>query len=567
VQLDAEYRVPVEHHNPMETFATTVIWEPDGMLTVYDKNQGVQNVQAYLCTLFGLSKANVRVLTPFMGGGFGVGLRPQYQSFLAVLAAHVLKRSVRVSLTRQQMFSQSYRPVTWQRVAVGAAADGTLDALVHEAVAATSRFEDYSEPVVDWSGMLYKCENVRLDYKIAKLDLNTPADMRAPGAAWGLFALECAMDELAVKLRMDPIELRLRNYSDTDGNTGLPYSSKALRECYRQAAERFGWFRRNPEPRSMRKDDALIGWGMATGVWEAGQVPSSAKAVLSAGGKLTVSSATEDIGTGTYTIMTQIAAEELGVPIEDVTFELGDSSLPPAFLEGGSLTASSVGSAVKAACHKVRERLFTLARNVDNSPLANVALQDVTFADGRIRARTDPSRTVAFTDAMRHGRLAVIEEEATTEGSAEQRRYARNTHSAVFVEVRVDEALGTIQVARVVSAAAVGRVLNPKTARSQLLGGVVWGIGMALEEESVLDHAFGRFMNHSFAEYHVPVNADVHDIDIIFVEEPDEIVNSLGAKGLGEIALLGVAAAIANAVFHATGKRIRELPITLDKVM
>jgi xanthine dehydrogenase YagR molybdenum-binding subunit len=567
VQLDAEYRVPVEHHNPMETFATTVIWEPDGKLTVYDKNQGVQNVQAYLCTMFGLSKANVRVLTPFMGGGFGVGLHPQYQSFLAVLAARVLKRSVRVSLTRQQMFSQSYRPVTWQRVAVGAAPDGTLEALVHEAVAATSRFEDYSEPVVDWSGMLYKCENVRLDYKIATLDLNTPADMRAPGAAWGLFALECAMDELAVKLRMDPVELRLRNYSDTDGNSGLPYSSKALRECYRQGAERFGWSRRNPEPRSMRKDDGLIGWGMATGVWDAGQVPSSAKAVLSADGKLTVSSATEDIGTGTYTIMTQVAAEELGVPIEDVTFELGDSSLPPAFLEGGSLTASSVGSAVKAACDKVRERLFTLARNVDNSPLANVALQDVTFADGRIRARTDPSRAVAFTDAMRHGRLAVIEEEASTEGSAKQRQYARNTHSAVFVEVRVDEALGTIQVARVVSAAAVGRVLNPKTARSQLLGGVVWGIGMALEEESVIDQVFGRFMNHSFAEYHVPVNADVHDIDIIFVEEPDEIVNPLGAKGLGEIALLGVASAIANAVFHATGKRIRNLPITLDKVI
>jgi xanthine dehydrogenase YagR molybdenum-binding subunit len=566
-RVDTEYRVLLEHHNPMETFATTVIWKPDGKLTVYDKNQGVQNVQAYLCALFSLPKANVRVLTPFVGGGFGCGLHPQYQSFLAVLAAGVLQRSVRVSLTRQQMFSLSYRPITWQRVALGAAADGKLEALVHEAVSATSSFEDYTEPIVDWSGMLYACNNVTLDYKVAKLDLNTPQDMRAPGAASGLYALECAMDELAVKLRMDPLELRLKNYAEKDGNTDLPYSSKALRDCFRLGAERFGWSGRNPQPRSMRKDDILIGWGMASAVWEAGHVPASAKAILSAEGKLTVSSATEDIGTGTYTIMSQIAAEEMGVPIEHVSFELGDSSLPPAFLEGGSLTAGSVGSAVKAVCGKLRERLFTLAQNVDNSPLARAALQDVVFADGQIRLRTDTSRAVAFSDAMRRGRLAVIEEEASTDISAKQQQYSRNAHSAIFAEVRVDGDLGTIQVTRVVSAAAVGRVLNPKTARSQLLGGVVWGIGMALEEESVIDHAFGRIMNHSLGEYHVPVNADVHDIDIIFVEEPDEIVNALGAKGLGEIGIVGVAAAIANAVFHATGKRVRELPITLDKLM
>jgi xanthine dehydrogenase YagR molybdenum-binding subunit len=566
-QIDAEYRVPAEHHNPMELFGTTVIIEPDGKLTVYDKNQGVQNVQEYLCALFGLSKDDVRVLTPFMGGGFGSGLHPQYQAFLAVLAARALKRSVRVSLTRQQMFSHCYRPITWQRVALGAAPDGELDALVHEAVGGTSRFEDYTEPVVDWSGMLYKCDNVTLDYKIARLDLNTPADMRGPGAAWGLYALECAMDELAVKLRMDPLELRLRNYADTDGNSGLPYSSKALRECYRQGAERFGWARRNPEPRSMREGDMLVGWGMATAMWEAGQVATSAKAVLTAAGQLTVSSATEDIGTGTYTIMTQIAADTLGLPLEHVTFELGDSSLPKAFLEGGSLTAASVGSAVKAACDKVGVRLLELARKIDKSPLADAAVDGVVFADGQIRLRSDPSRSVSITDAMRHGKLDVIEEEASTDVSAKQKQYARNAHSAVFVEVHVDADLGTIQVRRVVSAVAAGRILNPKTARSQLLGGVVWGIGMALEEESVIDHTFGRFMNHSLAEYHVPVNADIHDIDVIFVDEQDEIVNALGVKGLGEIALIGVASAIANAVYHATGKRIRELPITLDKVM
>ena len=566
-QVDVEYLAPVEHHNPMEIFATTVIREDDGKLTVYDKTQGVQNVRHFLCKVFGLSEDDVRVLAPFVGGGFGIGLRPQYQVVLAVLAAQVLKRSVRVSLTRQQMFSLTYRPATWQRIVLAAARDGKLESLVHEAVAVTSRFEDYNEPVVDWSGMLYECENVTLDYKLAKVDLNTPADMRAPGAVWGLYALECAMDELAVKLNVDPIELRLKNYAETDRNVGLPYSSKALRECYRQGAERFGWARRDPEPRSMREGSALVGWGMASGVWESAQAPASAKAVLTADGTLSVSSATEDIGTGTYTVMAQIAADTLGLPIERVTFTLGDSSLPHAPVEGGSFTVSSVGSAVKAVCVKVRARLFDLARKVDNSPFADAALDGVLFADGHVRSRSDPSRAISFSSAMRHGGLDVIEEEASTAPSDKQQQYARNSHSAVFVEVHVDADLGTIQVTRVVSAVAVGRVINPKTARSQVLGGVVWGIGMALEEEGAIDHAFGRFMNHNLAEYHVPVNADVHDIDVIFVDEPDEIVNALGAKGIGEIGLVGVAAAIANAVYHATGKRIRTLPITLDKVM
>jgi xanthine dehydrogenase YagR molybdenum-binding subunit len=567
VQLDVEYRAPAEHHNPMENFGSTVIRAEDGKLTVYDKTQGVLSVHGYLCSEFGYANDEIRVLAPFVGGAFGVGLRPQYQVYLAVLAAHTLKRSVRVALTRQQMFSLTYRPPTWQRVALGAAPDGKLQAIVHEAVAGTSRFEDYAEPVVDWSGMLYQCDNVTLVYKLAKLDLNSPADMRAPGAAWGLYALECAMDELAVKLRMDPIELRLKNYTDKDLNLGLPYSSKALRECYRQGAERFGWTRRNPEPRSMRDGDTLIGWGMASAAWDAAQMPASARAVFTADGKLTVSSATEDIGTGTYTIMTQIAAQTLGLPLEQVTFQLGDSSLPNAPLEGGSFTASSVGTAVKAACEKVCERLFELARKAANSPFADAALDSVTFADGHIRSRSDPSRSVSFADAMRSARLDVVEAEASTDVTKKQERYARNTHAAVFAEVRVDPDLGTIQVSRVVSAVAGGRVLNPKTARSQVMGGVVWGIGMALEEESVIDQTFGRFMNHSLAEYHVAVNADVHDIDVIFVEEHDDIVNPLGAKGLGEIGIVGVAAAIANAVYHATGKRIRELPITLDKLM
>ncbi|HYR83897.1 MAG TPA: xanthine dehydrogenase family protein molybdopterin-binding subunit [Terriglobia bacterium] len=568
VRLEAEYSGPAEHHNPMEPFATTVVWEDGGKITVYDKTQGPLNNQKYVCKVFELRSDDVCVLSPFVGGGFGSGLRPQYQLFLAVMAALGLRRSVRVSLTRQQMFTFGHRPQILQRIALGASTDGTLKALMHEAIAETSRFEDYSEQVVNWSGELYSCKNVKLGYKLVQLDVYTPSDMRAPGAAWGLYAIESAMDELAYKLRMDPLELRLKNYTEKDPNTGKKFSSKELRECYRQGAERFGWSGRNPEPRSMRAGESLIGWGMATGIWEAWQLPGSAKAVLTADGKLTVGSATADIGTGTYTIMTQIAAETLGLPIADVTFQLGDSRLPASPVEGGSFTAATIGSAVKAVCEAVRKKVFLLARRMKNSPLAHVRLKEVTFADGYIRLQSDPKVEVSITDAVRHGKARRIEEEtAVVPNLAKQSRYTRHSHTAVFAEVKVDEDLATIEVSRVVIAVAGGRILNPKTARSQIMGGIVWGIGMALEEQSVIDQKFGRFMNHNLAEYHVPVNADVHDIDVIFVEERDSIVNPLGVKGLGELGIVGTAAAIANAVFHATGYRVRDLPVTLDKLL
>jgi xanthine dehydrogenase YagR molybdenum-binding subunit len=567
-RLEAEYTSPFEHHNPMETFATTVVWENDGKMTVYDKTQGVQNIHGYICNIFGLSKDDVRVVSPFVGGAFGSGLRPQYQVFLAVMAARELKRPVRVTMTRQQMFTFGHRPETIQKVSLGAAADGKLEALIHTALAETSRFEDYTEQVVHWSGMLYQCDNARFEHKVAQLDVYTPIDMRAPGATWGVYAIECAMDELAYKLGIDPLELRLKNYAEKDQNQDKPYSSKELRECYRQGAEKFGWSRRNPSPGAMQDGDRLIGWGMATGVWEAMRFAAGAKAVLTADGKLKVSSATADIGTGTYTIMTQIAAETLGLPIENVTFELGDSSLPEAPVEGGSFTAATVGPAVKVVCDAVRVKLSELAQKVEKSPLTGARLEDLVFSDGRISLSGDASKFVSITDAMRHGGVSSIEEEAgASPDEQKQSQYAHNTHSAIFAEVKVDQDLGVIQVTRVVSAVAAGRILNPKTARSQVMGGIVWGIGSALEEESVMDQNFGRFINHNLAEYHVPVNADTHEIDVIFVEEKDSIVNPLGVKGLGEIGIIGVAAAIANAVFHATGKRIRKLPITLDKLL
>jgi xanthine dehydrogenase YagR molybdenum-binding subunit len=388
--------------------------------------------------------------------------------------------------------------------------------------------------------------------------------MRAPSAAPALFALESAMDELAVALALDPLELRLRCYSDRDQHDDRPYSSKALRECYRQGAEAFGWSKRNPEPRSMREGSDLVGWGMATGVWEALQVPITVRIALGANGHAEVACATSDIGTGTYTIMAQVAADMLGLPLDNISIKLGDSSLPQSPVEGGSWIAASVANGIAATAQAISDELLRLAKRLPNSPLAHAAPEDVALADGKLASKRDPSRAVSVADAMRHGTVDRIERELTT-NPAEDPTRAHNVHSAVFAEVKVDEQLGVIRVTRVVSAVAAGRILNTKTASSQILGGVVWGIGMALHEETLVDHRLGRIMNANIAEYHVPVNADIHDIKVIFVDEPDDS-NPLGLKGVGEIGIVGVAAAVANAVYHATGTRVRDLPITLDKL-
>ena len=566
VRHEAEYFIPTEHHNPMELFASTVIWEGNGKLTVYDKTQGVQNVQRYLCSAFRMKPETVRVMSPYMGGGFGAGLRPQYQVALAVLASLALERSVRLVLTRQQMYALGYRPATIEHLALGAKTGGTLDAIIHEAIAVTSQYEDFSRNDTAWSGQLYKSANAKYVHRLARLDLPTPSDMRAPGAATGIYALECAMDELAVALKLDPLELRLRCYSDRDQNDDVPYTSKKLRECYRQGAEAFGWDKRNPEPRSMRDGGELVGWGMATGIWEALQMETAVRIVLTANGHAEVACAFSDIGTGTYTIMAQVAADLLGLPLDNITVRLGDSTLPHAPVEGGSWTAASVSHAIAKTADALRKELLRLAKKMPNSPLASAKPDGVILADGRLVESTKPHRSVSVADAMRHGSLDRIERESTNRFK-DNGSHARNTHSAIFAEVKIDEQLGVIRVTRVVNAVAAGRILNTKTAHSQIMGSVVWGIGMALHEETLVDHNFGRVMNANIAEYHVPVNADVHDIEVIFVDEPDDMVNPLGIKGVGEIGIVGVAAAIANAIYHATGKRVRDLPITLDKLL
>ncbi|HEA29870.1 MAG TPA: xanthine dehydrogenase family protein molybdopterin-binding subunit [Leeuwenhoekiella sp.] len=566
IKIEAAYLQPREYHNPMEPFATVAQWDADEeRFLIYDKIQGVASSQGYIAGIFNMEKEKVRVLSEFVGGGFGSGLRPQYQLFFAAMAAKVLNLPVKVVMTRKQMFSFGHRPACFQEFKLSTDKNGKLTSIQHKAYGETSQFEKYTETIVDWSGLMYACENVELNYKLVPLDVYTPNDMRAPGGTTGMYGLECAMDELAVKAGIDPLELRLINYAEKDQNEGKPFSSKELKACYSRAAEKFGWKNRKAEPRSHKEGHTLIGYGMATGVWEALQQKASAKAIFTAEGHLTVSAATADIGTGTYTVMAQIAAETVGLPLEHVTFKLGDSTLPKSPIEGGSWTVSSVGSAVKMVCVSLREKIYARAQETHPELFAESMIEDARFEKGELSIRD--GRAVSFMEILNADERKSIETSVNSEPAENRDNYSCYTHSCVMVEVHVDEDLGMIRVPRVVNAIAGGKIINPKTAESQILGGVTWGIGMAIEEEGMMDDREGRIMNANLAEYHMPINADVQEIDVIFVEEKDEIVNPLGAKGLGEIGMVGTAAAIANAVYNATGKRIRELPITLDKLL
>lgn len=566
IKVEATFTSAANHHNPMEMFATTVAWDGDGKITVYDKTQGSQNVQLYLKQALGFKMKNVRVVNAYVGGAFGSGLRPQHSVFLAVLAAKALKRSIRLMLTRAQMFSLAYRPDTTQTVGLACDDTGRLQAVRHTAIAATSRREDHQETVVNWSGMLYQSRTARFGHKLVKVDTVSPTDMRAPGAAIGVFGLESAMDDLSYAAGLDPLAIRLRNYADHEQITNREFTSKALKSCYSEGAERFGWWDREPEPRSMRQGHELIGYGMAGGIWDArvAPMPTRARATWRGDGTLEVAAAASDIGTGTYTILAQIAAEAFGVDAASVVVKLGDSTLPFNPVEGGSWMAASTGAAVDKACRKLKSTLIRTARNLPG--VDGLRLRDVTFSGGAMHAE-GLARPIPIPEVLEEGGHVELAETGTNmPDMLGERRHVGYAHSAVFVEARVDEDLGVLRIPRVVTTIAAGRILNPKTARSQILGGVVMGLGHALHEEALTDHRLGRLMNHNFAEYHIPANADVGDIDVIFVEEPDHRVSPLGVKGLGEIGLVGVAAAVANAIFHATGGRVRELPITIDKI-
>jgi xanthine dehydrogenase YagR molybdenum-binding subunit len=537
IEVDRTYVIPRENHNPIEMHATLAAWDGDH-LTLWDKTQWVHNTADEIAAVFGIPRANVRVVSPFVGGAFGSGLRTWSHVTLAALGARVAGRPVKVMLSRREMYyGVGYRPHTIQRVVLAASREGRLASIVHEGRQETSSYEEFTEALLDASRFLYACPNVRTRHRLARMNVHTPTYMRAPGEASGMFALESAMDELATALNLDPVALRVRNEPMLDEFEKLPFSSRSTRECYRAAAERFGWERRAPRPRSMRDGRWLIGWGMATATYPMNFAAASASARLLPDGRAEVASAASDMGPGTWTAMTQVAADALGLPIERVKFMLGDTRLPRAPAHGGSMTMASVGSAVQSACRKARA-----------AALARGAGQDLVEAMRRIGE--------------------AVEAQADVEPGDEDQRFSMHAFGAVFAEVAVDPDLGETRVRRIVGAYGAGRIVNPKTARSQCIGGMIGGIGMALMEHSVVDERNGRIPNANFAEYAIPVHADAPPVmDVIFVEEDDPHVNPLGVKGIGEIAMVGVAPAIANAVFHATGKRIRELPITPDKLL
>jgi len=566
--VEAVYRTPVEHHNAMEPHATVALWNDDGLL-IYDSTQGVQGSAQTIGKYFGLQPKEVHLIDPFVGGGFGSKGQSWPHSTIAAIAAKMVGRPVKIAITRRQMFtSNGHRPATRQAEVLGADKDGKLVAIQHLAVNHVSASDTFVEPTGSLASMLYSCPNVDIGHQLVRVNVDPPTYMRAPGESSGSFAIETAMDEMAWACGLDPLEFRLRNYAETDESEKKPYSSKSLRECYRQASEAFGWSRRNPEVGKMRNGRWLVGYGMATASYPANCRPASAKAVMTAEGRVRVTCATQDLGTGTYTILTQIAAEELGIDRSLVRVEIGDSLFPMGPGSGGSCSAASVGSSVQETARGLRRALLEMAAATPNSPLTGAAPDAMEVSAGRVSLKSDSHKSLTYSEILRRNNKESIEHQGNTKRSDEaSKSHSMHAFGAQFCEVHVDPDLRMIRVARWSGAFAVGKVLNAKTLTSQLHGGIVWGIGMGLLEETILDPNLGRYINTNLAEYHVPVNRDIPPIDIHLIEEQDLLVSPVGVKGAGEIGITGAAAAIGNAVYHATGKRVRDLPITIDKIL
>jgi len=568
VRIEAEYTIPTQHHQPLEPHAIIAVWEAEDKLTVYDKNQGVKSAQGQLAQAFKLPRENVQVISKYIGGAFGSGIRVWPHTMAAVMAAKQLKRPVKLVLGREQMFtSVGYRPYTKQKISIAASKDGRLAGIVHEGTGQTSMYEEHLERTVLASRALYACPHVATRYRLLPLDVSTPTWMRGPGDATGMFALESAMDELAFTLKMDPLEFRLKNYAETDPERKLPWSAKSLRECYELGAEKFRWKNRMQEPRSVTQNGLLMGYGMASSLYGFHRHPSKARAVMLADGSVTVQSATMDIGPGTGTAMTRIAAKVLGVNAKKIRFESGHSALPDAPGQNGSSTIPSVGSAVHVACEALKDKLIGLAREMPRGNRTGSQEWSGIVRNGEVFGSADDKEGVSYADILKYHHLNELEVTEESKSGAERDQYSMYSFGCHFVEVLVNPLTGEVRVTRVVTCADVGAIINYKTARSQSIGGIVGGIGMALMEHSAMDHRFGRYVTTDFASYHIPVHADVPAIEVYYIDKPDVHVNPIGSKGLGEIAIVGVAAAIANAVFHATGKRVRELPITPEKLI
>jgi xanthine dehydrogenase YagR molybdenum-binding subunit len=529
VRHDATYTTPYEHNNPLEPHATVAIWDDDGV-TLYDSNQGPHNIQPDVAKAFGLQPERVRVIAPYVGGGFGSKAFTHPHVILAVMAAKIAGRPVKLALTRHQMFSLvGYRTPTIQRLRLGADADGRLTAIAHDVVEQTSTIEEFAEQTAVATRMMYAAPNRLTTHRLAKLDVPTPTIFRAPGETPGMYALESAMDEMAIACGLDPVEFRVRNEPEIDPDTKHPFSSRGLVQCLREGARRFGWDGRDPQPRVRREGNWYVGTGVAASTYPTRRRPSQSLVRVDRHGRYDVLIDASDIGTGTWTALTQIAADALDVPVEQVHLQIGDSALPKAPGAGGSMGITSWGSAICDAAQKLRVRLHD-------------DYGGIVPADG-LEAHGDVGQ------------------------NPEAERYSMHAYGAQFAELRVDADTGEVRVPRLLGVFAVGRVINAKTGRSQLIGGMTMGLSMALHEETILDPRFGHFANHDLAEYHIATNADTLAIEAHWIDEDDPHVNPMGAKGIGEIGMTGTAAAIANAVYHATGIRVRDLPITLDKLL
>jgi xanthine dehydrogenase YagR molybdenum-binding subunit len=560
VKLDVNYSTPIEHHNPMEPSATTAVWQGN-KLTLYDASQHVMGAQKAVADTFGIPQENVQVIARFIGGGFGCKFPVREHVILAAMAAQQVKRPVKLALSRQQMFnSVGCRPYSLQKIRLGATKDGKLTAIAHEITTQTNIAKEFVEHVGGATNMIYNAPNVLVTHRAVPLNMVVPTIMRAPGETPGMYALESAIDELAYKLNIDPIELRIINDPPQDPYKNLPWSSRSLVESLREGAKRFGWEKRNPKPGSMRDGRYLVGYGVATATYPTNRQAATARVRILPNGNVLVQIAATDIGTGTYTILAQVAAEVLQVSPDKVAVEIGDSELPPSPGSGGSWGAASYGSAVYEASMALKDKMVSL------SALKNLKATELEVRDGGIFSK-DASKGETFAEIIGRNKLKEVSAQVESKPDDARKKYSMHSFGAQFAEVKVDPINGMVKVSRFLGAFGVGKILNQKTARSQMIGGIVWGISQALHEESILDDRYGNFVNHNLAEYHIPVNADIPDIEVVFIEENDPYINPLGVKGVGEIGIVGAGAAVANAIYHATGKRIRDLPITPDKLI
>jgi xanthine dehydrogenase YagR molybdenum-binding subunit len=568
-RIEAIYETPAQYHNAMEPHAIVAQWNGDA-LSIDTPSQGMAMAQARIGELLGIPPENIHIRSPFLGGGFGSKGLITGPQLLGILAARLVGRPVKLVLTREQMYGPvGHRPPTRQTIRMGADADGALAAIEHRARIATSTFDDFYEPAADASHSLYASRAIATAHEAVRLDTGTPIFMRAPGEATGNIVLESAIDELAAACGMDPLAFRLRNYADTEPVSGKPFSSKALRECYEQGAARFGWQGRPLAPRQMRDTSGLlVGWGMGTATFPALMFQGQAHAVLRADGTGVMETGAHDMGQGAWTALAQIAADSLGLPIERIEFRAGTSDLPDAGIAGGSAHTATAGTAIHSAGGAVIARLADIATADERSPLFGAGNAGVIARDGRLIRRDDESRSETYADILARAGIAEVDGRgAGASDPAVLSKYAMHAHGAVFAEVKVDPDLGQIRVTRLVGAFAAGRIINPRMVRSQYYGGMIWGLSFALHEHAVMDRRSGRPMNANLADYHVPVNADVGSLETILVDEQDPHVNPLGIKGVGEIGITGSAGAIANAVWHATGIRVRRFPITLDQLI